>query len=56
MFVNDLYSENNLGAGTALPAGNPPQQRQSDNTLIAFLAGLNYFSQRKVYGTVHPAA
>jgi len=42
-FVNDLYSENNLGAGTALPAGKSTiSSGKSDNTLIAFFGRLNY--------------
>lgn len=42
-FVNDLYGENNLGAGTALPAGKSTESSsKSDNKLIAFFGRLNY--------------
>jgi len=42
-FVNDLYSENNLGAGTALPAGKSSiSSTKSDNKTIAFFGRVNY--------------
>ena len=42
-FVNDLYGENNLGAGTALPAGKSAiSSGKSDNKLIAFFGRVNY--------------
>lgn len=52
-FVNDLFHEDNLGAGNQLPAGKAGMgSGKSDNTLIAFFGRLNYSFLEKYMATL----